>query len=296
MARLRRGRQRYSFTPAFSLAVVALMTACGGRAGEDVGPSPTQPIPPSNSLLSIAIADSTTGGIAVAGTVTLKSAPAADTTIALASDNPSVFVSPGARVNSRFPTADFVVSTPVVTKEITVTITATVDNMSARSTLTILPQAPMFFSYDIKTPSVTAAGRYTSDSTFFTATVDGNGIYMSLSRKNPQPPLDRWELAMTGMPMRPGTFEVLPGTDSSSPKLRVSAPPIFNNNGSSYNCSSEGRATVVIEELEYRPTGTIDKFVATIDQQCSASSHFHGEISLTRPCNLGGNGVETCLP
>ena len=100
---------------------------------------------------------------------------------------------------------------------------------------------------------------------------------------------------MWGMPMQPGTFNVLPGIDAPPPRLRVNSPTIFNNNGSSYVCS-DGAATVVIAELEYRLTGTIDHFVATIDQQCGASSHFHGEISLTRPCNLGGSGVETSLP
>lgn len=152
----------------------------------------------------------------------------------------------------------------------------------------------MFFSYDIKSRSVTAAGRYTSDSTFFRAESDGYGIYVSLSRQNLQPPLDRWEIAMLGMPMRPGTFDVLPGIDAPPPRLRINAPPIFNNNGSSYVCS-EGRATVVIEELEYRPTGDIDRFVATIDQQCSPSDRFHGEISLTRPCRLTGSGLLTCV-
>ena len=239
----------------------------------------------------------------MAGTVTLNSAPAADTSITLVSDNPSVFVSPLARVNSRFPTADFVVSTPVVARDTTVTITATVDNLSARSTLTVLPQAPMSFSYDIRSPNVTAAGRYTSDSTFFAAGASTfsqagaelNGIGLSLSRQNRQPPLDRWEIVMWGMPMRPGTFEVLPGNDAPPPRLRVNSPTIFNNNGGSWVCSN-GAATVVIDELEYRPTGTIDRFVATIDQQCGANSQFHGEINLIRPCNLGGSGILTCLP
>src|ERR1700741_3101895 len=131
MAGMPPARQPRSLAQGFPLAAAIIMVACGGHATEGVTVSPTPLTPPSSSLLSISIPNAVTGGLSAAGTVTLNSAPAADTSITLASDNPSVFVSTVARVNSRFPTADFVVSTPVVARDTTVTITATVDNLSA---------------------------------------------------------------------------------------------------------------------------------------------------------------------
>jgi len=138
---------------------------------------------------------------------------------------------------------------------------------------------------------VDAVGRYTSDNArYFRASCDGNGIYVEWSGQG-----NRWELAMWGMPMRPGTFDVLPGLDTPPPRLRINAPSMFN--GSSYVCS-DGKARVVVEEIEARQNGEVERFVATIDQQCAIrSDRIHAEIIMTRPPQLGG-GVfpANCIP
>ena len=77
----------------------------------------------------------------------------------------------------------------------------------------------------------------------------------------------------------PGLF------DPTRTLLRINGPSIFN--GISYVCS-DGMARVVVQEVEYRTTGEIDRFVATIDQQCARSERFRGEIRLTRPPRPAG--------
>jgi hypothetical protein len=89
--------------------------------------------------------------------------------------------------------------------------------------------------------------------------------------------------------------DVLPGIDAAPPRLRINAPPMFN--GLSYVCS-DGKARVVVEEIDVRQTGDVERFVATIDQQCAVrSDRIHAEIRLTRPPQLGG-GVSPvrCTP
>jgi hypothetical protein len=139
---------------------------------------------------------------------------------------------------------------------------------------------------------VDAVGRYTSDDTrYFRAScasfVGGTGIGVEWSGQG-----NRWELAMWGMPMRPGTFEVLPGIDAQPPRLRINAPPMFN--GLSYVCS-DGKARVVVKEIKVHQTGEVERFDATIDQQCG--DRIHAEISLNSPPRLGGgNSPARCTP
>jgi hypothetical protein len=192
-------------------------------------------------------------------------------------------------------TAEFMVPTSSVATDTHVTVVASLDDLSVRSTLAVWPIASTSFWYDISPTGergIDAVGRYTSDTLFFRATCDLDGIYVEFSRPDASlrlPPISRWEVAMWGIPMRPGTFDVLPGLDAPPPRLRINGPSIFN--GLSYVCST-GKARVVVEELEYRTTGEVDRFVARIEQQCDGpgerGDRFRGEIRLTHPPRPAG--------
>jgi hypothetical protein len=58
------------------------------------------------------------------------------------------------------------------------------------------------------------------------------------------------------------------------------------------------KARVVVEEIEVRRNGDVERFVATIDQQCAiGSDRIHAEIMLTRPPQLGGGtSPASCTP
>jgi hypothetical protein len=68
-------------------------------------------------------------------------------------------------------------------------------------------------------------------------------------------------------------------------------------NGRAYLCS-DGKATVVVEEINVRPNGDVERFVATIDQECAAgSARIHAEVVLTRPPQPDGSGYPgVCTP
>ena len=151
------------------------------------------------------------------------------------------------------------------------------------------------FWYDISPTGaggIDAVGHYTSDTAFFSAECDTNGVYAALSQSG-----NRWEFTLQpprgSGPLRPVTYDVMPGLfDLTRTLLRINGPSIFN--GLSYVCS-DGMARVVVQEVEYRTTGEIDRFVATIDQQCARSERFRGEIRLTRPPRPVGP-APSCIP
>ena len=266
--------------------VVALiiMSACGRQAGDELGgSSPTQPTSLSIALVSVALAlPAVNGGTNTTGTVTLNMpAPRYPTytSIWLVSDNQAATVPSFVMVPAGSVTAEFRIGTTNVPSDADATITASFGDRSLRSTLTVRRNALSSFSYTI-TPTraggVDAVGRYTSDDTkYFHASCVANGIYASWSGQG-----NRWEFAMSGMPMRPGTFDVL-GPNDQPPRLRIMSAPIFN--GRAYICS-DGKARVVVEEIEVRSNGDVERFVATIDQECaSGSGRIHAEIVLARP-------------
>jgi hypothetical protein len=234
------------------------------------------------------------GGVTTSGTVMLNAPVSTQTSVGLVSDNPAAVVPPFVMVPAGSATATFPVPTRAVPGDTSVTIIASLGGGSVRSTLVVRRNALSSFSYTIsptRAGGVDAVGRYTSDDTsYFRASCDGTGIYVEWSGQG-----NRWELAMWGMPMRPGAFDVLPGIDAPPPRLRISAPPMFN--GLSYNCS-DGSARVVVEEIEVRQNGDVERFVATIDQQCALrSDRIHTEIALTRPPQLGGGtSPASCIP
>jgi hypothetical protein len=279
-------------------AVLACTTAaCGSEDHGITQPtsSTTQPTSPSGSLLSVTFeSPAVNGGVTTSATVTLNAPVRTTTSIGLVSDNPAAPVPPFVMVPAGSATAAFPVATRAVPSDTYVTIIASLGDGSVRTTLAVRRNAPSSFSYTIsptRAGGVDAVGRYTSDdTTYFRASCDGNGIYVEWSGQG-----NRWELAMWGMPMRPGAFDVLPGLDAPPPRLRISAPPMFN--GLSYNCS-DGKASVVVEETEVRQNGDVERFVATIDQQCAIrSDRIHAEIMLTRPPQLGGGtSPASCIP
>jgi hypothetical protein len=247
----------------------------------------------SSALLSVTLESlDVKGGTTTAGTVTLNAAAPTYTSISLVSGNPAVRVPQFVVVPVGSATAVFPITTTAVPSDTYVTIAASLGGATVGSTLAVRRNAPSSFSYNIsatRTGGVDAAGRYTSDdTTYFRATCDGQGIYVEWEQQG-----NRWELAMWGMPMRPGTFDVLPGIDAPPPRLRIQSPSMFS--GRSYACS-DGKARVVVEEIEVRTTGDVERFVATIDQQCSIHG-LRGEIRLTRPPrNGGGTSPASCTP
>jgi len=152
-----------------------------------------------------------------------------------------------------------------------------------RSSLAVWTIEPTSFWYDARATdrvAYDAVGRYTSPTASFRAQCDssssyGTGVYVSWT----QPPSTRWELAFIsprGTPLRPGTYDVPAGfIELGQPHLRIA--------GTQYGCAT-GKARVVIEEYEYRTTGEVDRFVATIEQQqCVGVGVFRAEIRLTSP-------------
>jgi hypothetical protein len=137
---------------------------------------------------------------------------------------------------------------------------------------------------------VDAVGRYTSDDTkYFHASCVANEIHARWSAQG-----NWWEFAITGMPMRPGILNVT-GPRNQQPWLRIATAPMFN--GRAYLCS-DGKATVAVEEINVRPNGDVERFVATIDQECATgSARIHAEVVLTRPPQPDGSGYPgVCTP
>lgn len=298
----------------FAWVVAVLMAACGQQGVEKSGGSPTQPTPlptspptsptppaPSSSPLeNIALEPrAVNGGTPVVATIRLNAPASAPRSIGLASDNPAVVVPPSVTVQAGSATAAFAVSTSPAQSDVKVTITGSLDGASVQSTLAVWSIAPTSFWYDIspRASPIDAVGRYTGDTATFRATCDVNGMHMSLSQPSSNPrELHRWELAFlvaSGMPMRPGTYDVQPGLwrDVPPPRMRINGPSIFN--GYSYVCS-EAQARFVVEEIAYRATGEVDRFVAKIEQECP-TGHFRGEIRLTSPPRPAGP-AGTCFP
>ena len=270
-----------------------IVAACGQQAGDESGISPpTQPTPSSGSLLSVTVEPpAVNGGTSLMATVTLNAPARVYTSVGLASDNPAALVPRFVMVSPGSATAGFPVTTTNVPSDAYVTIIASLGDESVRATLAVRRNALSSFAYTISSTragGVNAVGRYTSDDTrYFRASCDGSGIYVEWSGGG-----NRWELAMWGMPMRPGTFDVLPGIDAPPPRLRINAPPMFN--GLSYVCS-DGNARVVVNEIKVHQTGEVELFDATIDQQCS--DRIHAEIRLNNPPQLGGGTTPArCTP
>jgi hypothetical protein len=273
----------------FLCVIAAFAASCAGHS--DSPESPTQPTSSTSALANISVEPrAVNGGAPSTVTITLGAPASAPTAIALTSDTPAVAIPSSITVAAGSSTASVRVSTSPVSRDTTAIITASLGERAMRYTLNLWSIQPTSFWYDATSTDVVgynAVGRYTGDTASFRATCDASAVYVVLS----QPPSTRWELALEaprGTPLRPGTYDVLPGfSDPSRPNLRIQ--------GSSYICSI-AKAQFVVETYEHGTMGDIGRFVATIEQQqCLGVGVFRAEIRLTNPPGFPGP-TANCTP
>jgi len=273
--------------------IAIFLASCDGNSGRPSVEMPTQPTSSTTALAKIAVEPRAVNGGAPSTVKITLNAPASEPTpITLTSNSQTIAMPPSVTVAAGSSSASVAVSTSFVSSDTTVLITASLGGTSMQSSLAVWSIQPTSFSYDAVPTDrggYDGVGRYTADSTvYFRAECDSNGVYVEFSShlgKNRFDPGGRWEVTFSpskGTPLGPGTYEVPPGliTEQGQTLLRINGPP--------YVCST-GKAQIVIGTFEYRTTGEIERFVATVEQQQCVAGVFRAEIRLTRPPLLGSS-------
>lgn len=263
---------------------VALVSSAGcSKSGESIFAAPT-PVTPVPRLLGVAFdRPAVNAGESTRGTVTL-SLPASPGPLTVALSSGAAASVPGSVVVPvGSTTATFPVTTTVVSRDVDVMITASLQSVTVSNTLSLWADLPMSFTWT-SDPNDSLArggfGRITPDTATFVARCERSEMVLFITEQDGRFSSMNFG-APAGTPLRPGTYE---GAARTAFRAPGQAGIDVGLRGTGCNTIS-GR--FVVQEADFSATGDVRSFRATFEQHCNAQPPaMYGEIRLRGPFQL----------
>jgi hypothetical protein len=212
-------------------------------------------------------------------------APSGGVALAISSSDPVATVPASVTVPGGARSIDFPVTTGAAAADTDVIIRASTPSGAVSGTFPVWAVLANFFSYVSDLGDYVGGGGYgrvTTSTAQFTAQCRSNEVTIVASTAAG----GRWEAdfsAPAGQPLRVGAYENatdFPSSVNPSPGIEVFV--------SSRGCSFFGR--FVVHEVDFAPTGAVNKFWATFEERCqnSPASAFRGDVRVTSPPMMFG--------
>jgi hypothetical protein len=235
------------------------------------------------------------GGGGSRGTVTLTlPAPAGGTTVVLSNSNTAANVPDSVVVPQGRDTAEFPITTQVVSNDRRGTITASIAGATLAAPVEVwTADLPNYFSFSVDPPTALANGGFRRFVPPFPldATCSFNSIQFQSLNTSLTPSPELWSLYFqapslpTAQPLTPGTYDV-PSFSPGATRFMLSGR---------VSCSGPGR--FVIKELELTSTGgAVRRFWATFESSCGSPTFtVRGDVRVTNFVSpLFGPSIRSC--
>ena len=221
------------------------------------------------------------GGASAVGTVTLSApAPSGGLRVTLSSSDDNVGVPPTVIVPAGALATNFGVDTRRVPADLTASVEAAAGGESRAGSLPVWAELPEFFSWISEPGTFQGAGRMgraTGDNFQFIASCRISDVEVRARGGSLETNWQASFLAAPGQPLRTGTYEITPPASGTRTGAGLSVS-IF---GLSACVRPAGR--FVVHEVDVRDDGTVGRFWATFEQQCSGIPVLIGAVRVTNP-------------